>query len=179
LSHQNGPIATNVSTTMLIDHIAERYNREVFRSKVGEIHVVEKMIENNCVIGGEGNGGVIYPALHYGRDALVGVALVLMLLAETGKKVSEIIGDNPEYYMSKKKVDITGTDLDAVIDRIERMSGNAVIDRTDGLKLIFTDRWVHLRASNTEPVIRIITEAPEKEEADSLAEKYSNILTAE
>ncbi len=179
LGMKNGAIATNASTTMLIDYIARKYNRDVFRSKVGEIHVVEKMIENSCVIGGEGNGGVIYPALHYGRDALTGIALVLMQLSSSGKSVSGFVDENPKYYMTKKKADITGTDLGSVFERVKKTAGRGTLDRTDGLKLIYSDRWIHLRASNTEPVIRIITEAPTRDESEKLADKYINLLKTE
>ncbi|MFC1553534.1 phosphoglucosamine mutase [candidate division KSB1 bacterium] len=176
LKGNRGPVAVNVSTTAAIDFIVNKFNCNVFRSKVGEIHVVKKMLENDCVIGGEGNGGVIFPQVHYGRDAMVGASLVLQLLTDENKSISEIMNEIPSYVISKKKISIEGKELNSILSRIKKSTMTANIDETDGLKLIFKDYWVHLRASNTEPIIRIIAEASTKKDADEITDGYIKMI---
>ena len=130
------------------------------------------MKQNKVVIGGEGNGGIIYPDAHYGRDALVGVALFLSLLAEKDMKVSELRKTYPDYYMSKKKIELTpGLDVDAILEAMKKHYSNEDITTIDGVKIDFAENWVHLRKSNTEPIIRIYTEAKSQHEANALADK--------
>ena len=137
---------------------------------VGEVNVVSQMKATNAVIGGEGNGGIIYPESHYGRDALVGLALFLMLLAERGGKVSELRKSYPAYFMSKKKIELTrDINVDAILNRMKEKYSKEDINTIDGLKIDFPQSWVHMRKSNTEPIIRIYTEAPTQEQADVLA----------
>ncbi len=172
LGKNSGSAATNVSTSALIDDAAALSDSIVHKSRVGEINVVNKMIEKGCIIGGEGNGGVILPDVHYGRDALVGTVLILQLLTETGKSVSELAKDLPKYYLSKNKISLDTTDLDAILARIQNSVKDAGVDTTDGLKLLYPGKWVHMRKSNTEPIIRIYTEANSQSEADTLAQEY-------
>jgi phosphomannomutase len=130
------------------------------------------MKEVDAVIGGEGSGGVIYPALHYGRDALVGIALILQLLLESGKSLSALKKSLPEYFISKKKLELKNINPDEVLNRLIDRYGNNKINTEDGLRIDFDDHWVHFRKSNTEPIIRIITEAKAKAEAEKLSDKY-------
>jgi phosphomannomutase len=139
-------------------------------SAVGEVNVVELMKKNNAIIGGEGNGGIIYPELHYGRDSLVGVALFLTHLAEKKMKISELRASYPEYYMSKNKIELTPTiDVDAILIAMTQKYNLEKTTTFDGVKIDFADNWVHLRKSNTEPIIRIYTEACTQQLADDLA----------
>jgi len=152
--------------------ITEKYGQDYEASAVGEVNVVALMKSNKAVIGGEGNGGIIYPELHYGRDSLVGVALFLSLLAEKGMKVSELRKSYPNYFMSKKKIQLTpDLDVNAVLKAMKDKYNNENITTTDGVKIDFEACWVHLRKSNTEPIIRIYTEAKSQIEADDLADK--------
>ena len=143
------------------------------------MNVVTKMKETGAVIGGEGNGGVIYPEAHYGRDALVGVALFLTLLAHSGKKVSELKAGYPPYEIAKNKVELTPEiDVDAILEKMkERYAGEKITD-IDGVKIDFADSWVHLRKSNTEPIIRIYAEAATMEKAEALAESVKNVMAS-
>ncbi|MDO4692816.1 MAG: phosphoglucosamine mutase, partial [Porphyromonadaceae bacterium] len=147
---------------------------------VGEVNVVTKMKETKALIGGEGNGGVIYPELHYGRDALVGIALFLSLLAKSGKTVSEIRKSYPAYFMSKQRVDLPAhIDSAALLERLAREQASAgEMNLIDGVKIDFETMWVHVRRSNTEPIIRIYTEAPTQTEATELADRFKQILTS-
>jgi phosphomannomutase len=139
---------------------------------VGEVNVVELMKKNKVVIGGEGNGGIIYPELHYGRDALVGVALFLSLLAEKQLSVSALKQTYPQYYMSKNKIELTeGLDVDGILEAIAEQYKTEEVSTIDGVKINFKNSWVHLRKSNTEPIIRIYTEAPSQQQANDLAEQ--------
>ena len=157
-NHQ-GPFATNLSSSRAIEDVAARHGQEVFRSAVGEINVVEKMKEVSAAIGGEGNGGVILPDLHYGRDALVGAALILQRLADTGASLSEWVADMPTYHMAKLKTDIAGHDPDTLLARMaERYSGER-ISTIDGVKVDLEEGWVHMRKSTTETIIRGYPEA--------------------
>ncbi|TSA26350.1 MAG: phosphoglucosamine mutase [Bacteroidetes bacterium] len=175
LQHQPGNTVSNLSSSQALKDITEKAGGLYFASAVGEVNVVEMMKEKKAVIGGEGNGGVIYPDLHYGRDALVGIALFLSYLARSGKSCSTLRAGYPDYYISKNKIEF-GPEiaLDTILDRIsERYSGND-ITRIDGVKIHFDKSWVHLRKSNTEPIIRIYAESDMQEKADHLARKILN-----
>lgn len=172
LSRTPGNTVSNLSSSRALRDVTEKRGGKYEAAAVGEVNVVKKMKDTGAVIGGEGNGGVIYPALHYGRDALVGVALFLTLLAKSGKKVSELRIDYPAYFISKKKITLEpSTDVDAILERMkEAFPGEKVTD-IDGVKIDFKDSWVHLRKSNTEPIIRIYSEAQSMEQADKLGEE--------
>lgn len=175
LSHTPGNTVSNLSSTRALRDVTEKYGEKYKASAVGEVNVVAKMKETNAVIGGEGNGGVIYPAAHYGRDALVGIALFLTHLAKSGKSVSALRASYPSYYMSKQKVDLTPeTNIDEILLFIKENYKNEDINEIDGVKIEFKDRWVHLRKSNTEPIIRIYSEAPSIEEAAQLGKEVIN-----
>jgi len=174
LSKTTGNTVSNMSSTRALRDITERHGGSYQASAVGEVNVVNLMKKNEAVIGGEGNGGIIYPELHYGRDALVGVALFLSLLAERKMDVSALRASYPNYFMSKKKIQLTpNLDVDGLLKAIElKYSEDGSIEKLttiDGVKIDFKDTWVHLRKSNTEPIIRIYTEAPSQQEADDLA----------
>lgn len=170
LSHTPGNTVSNMSSTRALRDVTEKHGQSYTASAVGEVNVVEKMKSTNAVIGGEGNGGIIYPESHYGRDALVGVALFLTQLAKSGKTVSELRSQYPNYFMAKQRMDLTpDTDIDGLLDSIKQKFTEYPINDIDGVKVDFPDRWVHFRKSNTEPIIRIYTEAPTKEEAEDLA----------
>jgi phosphomannomutase len=142
-------------------------------SAVGEVNVVELMKKTNAIIGGEGNGGIIYPSSHYGRDSMVGVALFLTYLAHQNKTVAEIRAGFPQYFMSKNKIELTPQiDVDAVLAALTETYKSENITTIDGVKIDFPTQWVHLRKSNTEPIIRIYTEAPSQNEADLLAQRF-------
>ena len=172
LSHTLGNTVSNLSSTRALRDVTQKHGATYTAAAVGEVNVVAKMKETNAVIGGEGNGGVIYPASHYGRDALVGIALFLTHLAKSKMKVSELRATYPSYYMSKQKIDLTpGINIDELLLAMkEKYKEEDIID-IDGVKIEFKDRWVHLRKSNTEPIIRIYTEAPSSEEANQLGIK--------
>ncbi len=172
LSKKPGPVVSNLSSSRALRDLADHYGQPYFTSAVGEVNVVKKMKEVKAVIGGEGNGGVIYPGLHYGRDALVGIALILSLLAETGLELSELKKRYPQYYMAKEKIRLEeGMDIDYLLKKIAGQHKEATINTEDGVKMDFKDYWIHLRKSNTEPIIRIYTEAESQEKADALAER--------
>ena len=173
---QPGPFATNLSSSRLIEDVMARYDQPVHRSAVGEVNVVEAMREHDAVLGGEGNGGVILPALHYGRDALAGAAMVLQFLAETGNSLSEIGADYPEYHISKNKLSLDGLDADEVLGALAERYADERISTVDGVKIDFDEGWVHLRTSNTEPILRIYTEARTRDEAEALAERFKREL---
>ena len=172
LSHTPGNTVSNLSSTRALRDITQKHGATYTAAAVGEVNVVAKMKETNAVIGGEGNGCVIYPASHYGRDSLVGIALFLTQLAKSGKKVSELRATYPSYFMSKQKIDLTpGVDIDELLLAMkEKYKKEDIID-IDGVKIEFKDKWVHLRKSNTEPIIRIYTEAPSLQEATHLGDK--------
>jgi len=172
LSKNPGNVVVNLSTTRAVDDVAHQYGCKVFRSPVGEANVVKKMKEVNAVIGGEGSGGVIYPDLHYGRDALVGIALILQLLLESGKSLSRIKKSLPQYFIAKKKIELKNINPDQVLQKLINSYAGQKINTEDGLRIDFDDHWVHFRKSNTEPIIRIITEAKENQEAERLSDKY-------
>lgn len=170
LENTPGNTASNLSSTRALRDVTEKYNGQYFASAVGEVNVVDKMKAENAVIGGEGNGGIIYPALHYGRDALVGVALFLTLLAKRKMKVSELRLTYPNYFISKNKAEFEpGTNLEVMFDKIKSHYSNNPISTIDGVKIEFPDGWVHLRPSNTEPILRIYAESTSMEKADGYA----------
>lgn len=177
LSHTPGNTVSNLSSTRALRDITEKHGGKYVASAVGEVNVTTKMKEVNAVIGGEGNGGVIYPESHYGRDALVGIALFLSSLAHKGCKVSELRKSYPNYFMAKNRIDLTPeTDISAVLDRIKEIYADEKVTDIDGVKIDFADKWVHLRASNTEPIIRVYSEAATQEEAEALGQKLMNIV---
>lgn len=166
----------NHSTSRMSDDAAEMYGSKVLRSAVGEINVVEKMKQTDAFIGGEGSGGVILPECHYGRDSLVGTALILSLMADTGLKLSELSQKLPEYSMIKTKTPFDG-DLAPIIPKFEQAFQDCEINKDDGVKFIFDKKWLQIRASNTEPIVRIIAEAPDKADSQKLIDIAKNILT--
>ncbi len=165
-------IVTNLSTTMAIDDLAQQYNAQVIRTPIGEINVAEKMQQVNALIGGEGNGGVILPDSHLGRDSLVGTALILQLLAEMSKPLSKIMENIPRYHMIKQKAPLDNIKLDAERDNLKQLAKPESIDIQDGIKFIYKDRWVHMRPSNTEPIIRIYAEARTEQQARKSAQPF-------
>ena len=175
LSHKPGNTVSNLSSTRALRDVTEKYGGTYTASAVGEVNVVNAMKASNAIIGGEGNGGIIYPESHYGRDALVGVALFLSLLAERKIAVSTLRASYPSYFMSKKKIDLNPTiDVDAILMAMEAKYSQEQISIIDGVKIDFPTEWVHLRKSNTEPIIRIYTEGPTQGAADELADKIIN-----
>jgi phosphomannomutase len=170
LSKTPGNTVSNMSSSRALRDITNKHNGSYQASAVGEVNVVELMKKTNAIIGGEGNGGIIYPELHYGRDSLVGVALFLTYLANQDKTVAELRASYPQYYMSKNKIELTPQiDVDAILEAMTEKYKNEDITTIDGVKIDFATEWVHLRKSNTEPIIRIYTEAPTQEAADQLA----------
>ena len=179
LSRTPGNTVSNMSSTRALRDITEKYGGKYEASAVGEVNVVKLMKKNKVVIGGEGNGGIIYPELHYGRDALVGVALFLSLLADKKMSVSELRKTYPNYFMSKKKIELTPQlDVDGILKTMEKRYQNEQLTTIDGVKIDFPDRWVHLRKSNTEPIIRIYAEAKSQEEANALADEFIEEIRA-
>lgn len=172
LKNKKGAAISNLSSSRALRDVARNLDSEYFASAVGEVNVVTLMKEKNAVIGGEGNGGIIYPDLHYGRDSLVGVALFLTHLAKEKKSVSELRATYPSYFMGKKKIELTpDIDVDALLTKMENEYLNEEISTVDGVKIDFEKNWVHLRKSNTEPIIRIYTEAFSQEEANQLGDQ--------
>lgn len=179
LSKKKGNVVSNLSSSRALRDIAEKHGVEYAAAAVGEVNVVTKMKEVNAVIGGEGNGGVIFPELHYGRDALVGVVLFLSLLVEKGITVSALRRSYPAYFMSKNKIQLTsGLNPDKVLLAMQEKYAHEQITTIDGLKIDFPFSWVHLRKSNTEPIIRIYTEAKTQAEADDLATRFMEEMAA-
>lgn len=177
LSHTPGSTVSNLSSSRALRDVTEAHGCKYSAAAVGEVNVVTEMRRCGAVIGGEGNGGVIYPAIHYGRDALVGVALFLTLLAKSGKKVSELKATLPQYAIAKNKIELTPQiDVDAILEAVKlHFAGESITD-IDGVKIDFADSWVHLRKSNTEPIIRIYSEAHTMEEAERLGDEIKAII---
>lgn len=172
LDHTSGATVSNMSSTKALRDVTEAKGQRYYASAVGEVNVVEKMKEMNAVIGGEGNGGIIYPALHYGRDALVGIALFLSLLAKSGKTCSQLRASYPEYEISKNKIELTpDINVDSILEQMAKKYADYEVSTIDGVKIMFEKEWVHLRKSNTEPIIRIYSESRDMESADRLAKK--------
>lgn len=179
LGHKKGNTVSNLSSSRALRDVTEAHGGTYYAAAVGEVNVVQKMKDMNAVIGGEGNGGIIYPESHYGRDALVGIAMFLSLLTEKKMKVSELRASYPEYYMSKKKVQLTqGMPVDAIMKDIATIYASEELTTIDGVKIDFATQWVHMRKSNTEPIIRIYTEAPSQTQADELADRFITELEA-
>ena len=177
LSNTPGPAVSNLSSSRALRDVALDHNCPYQASAVGEVNVTTLMKKINAVIGGEGNGGVIYPPLHYGRDALVGVALFLTLLAKSGLKVSELKKKYPQYAIAKTKIQLTPEmDVDAILDVVKKRYANEKITTIDGVKIDYPDSWVHLRKSNTEPIIRIYSEAHTMEQAQALGNEIKSVI---
>jgi len=169
LKSKTGNTVSNLSSTRALRDVTETAGGEYFASAVGEVNVVEMMKAQNAIIGGEGNGGIIYPGLHFGRDALAGIALFLSFMAKTGKKCSEIRKQYPAYFISKNKIQLSPEmDVDRILEKVAEKYAGQPINTIDGVKIEFDKEWVHLRKSNTEPIIRIIAEARTLEEADKI-----------
>jgi phosphomannomutase len=177
LQHNPGNTVSNLSSTRALRDVTNKYGGTYTASAVGEVNVTTKMKEVHAVIGGEGNGGVIYPESHYGRDALVGIALFLSSLAQKGIKVSELRSTFPNYFIAKNRIDLTpDTDVDRILEKVKELYKNEQITDVDGVKIDFVDKWVHLRKSNTEPIIRVYSEASSMELANELGKQIMDIV---
>lgn len=174
LGHKKGPVVVNVSTTMAMDDIASKHKQKCVRTRIGEIHVSSKMKEIHAAIGGEGNGGVILPDMHLGRDAITGMALILQYMLEKKIAISENIQVLPFYIIHKDKIDLDKMDTTKVFDKIIKDHGKEKIDLTDGVKIVFNESWIHFRKSNTEPIVRIIAEGKSKKEIDKLIKSFTS-----
>ena len=177
LKYTPGNTVSNLSSTRALRDVTRRYGCEYNASAVGEVNVVAKIRATNAVIGGEGNGGVIYPESHCGRDALVGIALFLSHLAHEGKTVSKLRATYPPYFIAKNRIDLTPeTDVDAILAKVKEMYKDEEVNDVDGVKIDFHDKWVHLRKSNTEPIIRVYSEASTMEAADEIGQRIMNVV---
>ena len=177
LSHTPGNTVSNLSSTRALSDVTRAHGGSYEAAAVGEVNVVTKMKATNAIIGGEGNGGVIYPESHYGRDALVGIALFLSHLAHKNMKVSELRKTYPAYFISKQKIELSpAIDVDAILKQVEEKFASEKVNTIDGVKIDFPEKWVHLRKSNTEPIIRIYSEAKTMQEADELGQEIINII---
>src|SRR5574344_235263 len=177
LQHNPGNTVSNLSSTRALRDVTNKYGGTYTAAAVGEVNVTTKMKEVHAVIGGEGNGGVIYPESHYGRDALVGIALFLSSLAQKGVKVSELRSSFPNYFIAKNRIDLTpDTDVDKILEKVKELYKNEQITDIDGVKIDFSDKWVHLRKSNTEPIIRVYSEASSMEDADAIGKKVMQVV---
>ncbi len=177
LQNTPGNTVSNLSSTRALRDVTEKYGCQYTPAAVGEVNVVTKMKETGAVIGGEGNGGVIYPAAHYGRDALVGIGLILTYLAKRKMKASELRATYPNYYIAKNRIDLTpGTDILAILQSVKEHYKNEKVTDIDGMKIDFADKWVQLRKSNTEPIIRVYSEAPTMEAANALGQQVIDIV---
>ena len=179
LQHRHGPVVTNLSSSRALRDLAKQRGVECYYAPVGEVHVVNEMKLRNAVLGGEGNGGIIDPELHYGRDALIGIAYILMQMASSGKSLSQLRSTYPDYIMVKDKV--TFDPSQSAQDKLDKVASHyhrANLDKRDGLKVDFDDSWVHLRKSNTEPILRIYAEARTQQEAGRLVEEIKKLIMA-
>lgn len=177
LKHTPGNTVSNLSSTRALRDVTHKYGMEYYASAVGEVNVTTKMKEVGAVIGGEGNGGVIYPAIHYGRDALVGIALLLSHIAHEGKKLSELRATYPSYFMAKNRIDLKpDTNVPAILAKVKELYQKEEINDIDGVKIDFADAWVHLRSSNTEPIIRVYSEASSPEKAEAIGQKVMSVV---
>jgi len=165
-------VITNLSTSMMVDNIAKKYGAKVIRTRIGEVNVAEEMVKHKALFGGEGNGGVMYPKVGYSRDSLIGIGLILNSLSSSGKKISEVIESLPRYFIVKEKINCSSKDAaDAFLSKVAVKFKDESIDRTEGLKVILKNAWIHIRASNTESVIRVIAEAETQNKARELINK--------
>jgi len=171
LRHRKGPVVTNLSTSLVVEEAVSRGGSTLTRAPVGEVNVAVRMRELKAVIGGEGNGGVILPEVHLGRDAPLGIALILQLLAETGQPLSAVAAGLPKYAIVKDKLDRPKASLDTVYSALKSAFADARVDMQDGLRLAWNDRWLHVRPSGTEPIVRVIAEAPTEQEARTLVQR--------
>jgi phosphomannomutase len=178
LRHRRGPVVTNLSTSRVVEDVALSAGVPIVRAPVGEVNVAVRMRTEKAPVGGEGNGGVILSELHLGRDAPVGVALVLQLLLEEGRPLSQIVKELPRYVIVKDKLDRPAASLESVYNALRGAFPGAAADTQDGLRLAWPDRWVHVRPSGTEPIVRVIPEAPTAEEADELIRQSREPLDA-
>ncbi|MEL6626581.1 MAG: phosphoglucosamine mutase [Bacteroidota bacterium] len=179
LKHTKSAVVTNLSSSRAMRDVAERHGCRYYASAVGEVNVVEIMKRTDALIGGEGNGGVIYPELHYGRDALVGIALFLSHLVKSDMTAHELRGQYPDYFMAKEKIQLApGMDIDGLLEKFKAHHQGAQINDVDGVKVDFEKTWVHLRKSNTEPIIRVYTEGPTREEAQALAQETISLVSS-
>ena len=177
LSKTKGNTVSNLSSTRALRDVTQKHGGQYFASAVGEVNVVDMMKAQDAVIGGEGNGGVIYPGLHYGRDAIVGIAFVLSLMAEKSSTLSELRSSYPDYYISKNKIELSPElDLEKIFQALRAEFANEDLNEIDGLKIDFEEGWVHLRKSNTEPIIRVYSESRSEEKANALAQKVIDIV---
>ena len=177
LKNNPGPTVSNLSSSLALKDISQKHNQAHFYSAVGEVNVVKKMKDCNAVIGGEGNGGVIYPKSHYGRDAIVGIGLFLSLYAELGLTASQLLNTYPKYYMIKEKINLSeGLDVDNILNKVILKYENEKIDLVDGVRIDFKESWVQLRKSNTEPIIRIYSEAKIMSEAQNLIKEIESLI---
>lgn len=176
LSRQKGNVVVNMSTSRVIDDIAHKYNVKLFRSKVGEANVVEKMIREKAIFGGEGNGGVIFPEINFARDSIAGIGLILAYMAQTGKTISELIQALPQYKILKTKIEMPSEKIPAFLEKIRKNYSGENLDLGDGIKINYPFSWVHVRPSNTEPIVRIISEARTREEAQKLIEEVTKTV---
>ena len=170
LGREPGPLVANLATTSALDAVAARFGCPIYRSKIGEANVAEEMLRRRAVVGGEGNGGVIYPRINFARDSLVGMALVLHLLAETGRTISELIAELPRSYMIKEKLACRSDKIRAVLRMVRDAYARWPMDLRDGVKVTTPDGWFLVRGSNTEPIIRLVAEAETEERARALIE---------
>lgn len=179
LQHTRSAVVSNLSSSRALADVAERYGCRYYASAVGEVNVIEIMKRCDALIGGEGNGGIIYPALHYGRDALVGIALFLSHLAKSGLRCSELRASYPSYFMAKKKITLPeGVELEGLLAHVRNLYAEEKINDTDGVRIDFENSWVHLRGSNTEPIVRVYAEAPSRQAADVLADRIIDAAAA-
>jgi len=178
LAGHKSNIVTNLSTSMIIDDVAKKYGVSVIRSKIGEANVVEKMMQESCTVGGEGNGGIIYPRISTVRDGLAALALIIELLAKTGKTITSLVAQWPSYHIEKSKITLSDRNPSEVIEELAQDFSDKTIDTQDGLKIIHENSWVHVRPSNTEPILRCIAEASTKEEAQKLNETILTRITS-
>ena len=177
LKNNPGPTVSNLSSSLALKDISQKHNQAHFYSAVGEVNVVKKMKDCNAVIGGEGNGGVIYPKSHYGRDAIVGIGLFLSLYAELGLTASQLLNTYPKYYMIKEKINLSKSfDVDNILNKVALKYENEKIDLVDGVRIDFNESWVQLRKSNTEPIIRIYSEAKNKSKAQNLIKEIESLI---
>ncbi|HOK56500.1 MAG TPA: phosphoglucosamine mutase [bacterium] len=170
------PVVVNLSTSMVIDEIAEKFGVKVYRTKIGEVNVVEKMKKIKSLVGGEGNGGVIYSSVHYGRDSFVGMALILDYISRKEKKISEVVSEFPEYFMVKEKYKIEPHKIKEILKKIKNKYSKEKIDYLDGVKIVRKDGWIHIRPSGTEPILRLIIESKDRKILNEYLEEFRAIL---